>query len=167
MRHPTKCEFRWLAFLGLSVVVVAAMLEHFRIPQPAEETANALDWNFYGSPLPHEALISLYGILLLGYVVGGIAFLCFHAWSRWFICGCFVGQFLLSPFLGLYVARAFPDTLGQIGGFLFLVPFVLSFFAPCSGYFGRRDAQPAAQPNGGPGTQLGNSGVLEGPPSVS
>jgi hypothetical protein len=30
-----------------------------------------------------------------------------------------------------------------------------------------RDAEPCAAPNGGPATQLGNSGVTEGPPSVS
>lgn len=30
-----------------------------------------------------------------------------------------------------------------------------------------RSAQPSASPNGGPDTQLGNSGVTEGPPSVS
>jgi hypothetical protein len=144
MRHPTKSEFRWLVFIGLSVIVVAAMLEHFRIPLPAEETANALDCNYYGSPLPHQVLVSLYGLLVIGFVVGGIGFLCFQAWSRWFIIGCFFGQFLLSPFLGLYVARAFRDTLGQIGGFLFLVPFALSFFAPCSGYFGSQESQPVA-----------------------
>jgi hypothetical protein len=32
---------------------------------------------------------------------------------------------------------------------------------------GRRIAEPSASPNGGPATQLGNSGVTEGPPSVS
>jgi hypothetical protein len=31
----------------------------------------------------------------------------------------------------------------------------------------RRSTEPSAAPNGGPGTQLGNSGVTEGPPSVS
>jgi hypothetical protein len=152
MRHPTKSEFRWLAFTGLSVVFFAAMLEYFRIPQPTEETTNALDWNYYGSPLPYDVLVSLYGLLTVAFVVGGVAFLCFQAWSRWFVFGCFDGQFLLRPFLGLYVVRGLPDTLGQIGGFLFLVPFVLSFFAPCSGYFGSRAAQPAATPDGGPGT---------------
>jgi hypothetical protein len=30
-----------------------------------------------------------------------------------------------------------------------------------------KDAEPSAAPNGGPATQLGNSGVTEGPPSVS
>ena len=30
-----------------------------------------------------------------------------------------------------------------------------------------RNAEPCAAPNGGPATQLGNSGVTEGPPSVS
>lgn len=30
-----------------------------------------------------------------------------------------------------------------------------------------RDAEPDAPPNGGPATRLGNSGVTEGPPSVS
>ena len=29
------------------------------------------------------------------------------------------------------------------------------------------NAEPCAAPNGGPATQLGNSGVMEGPPSVS
>jgi hypothetical protein len=31
----------------------------------------------------------------------------------------------------------------------------------------RRTAEPNAAPNGGPATQLANSGVTEGPPSVS
>jgi hypothetical protein len=31
----------------------------------------------------------------------------------------------------------------------------------------RGNGEPAASPNGGPATQLGNSGVMEGPPSVS
>ena len=31
----------------------------------------------------------------------------------------------------------------------------------------RNPAEPGAPPNGGPATQLGNSGVTEGPPSVS
>ena len=33
--------------------------------------------------------------------------------------------------------------------------------------FHERRAEPSAAPNGGPATQLGNSGVTEGPPSVS
>ena len=32
---------------------------------------------------------------------------------------------------------------------------------------GRSNAEPGASPNGGPATPLGNSGVTEGPPSVS
>jgi hypothetical protein len=31
----------------------------------------------------------------------------------------------------------------------------------------KKNAEPGAPPNGGPATQLGNSGVTEGPPSVS
>jgi len=30
-----------------------------------------------------------------------------------------------------------------------------------------KEAEPSAAPNGGPATQLGNSGVTDGPPSVS
>jgi len=33
--------------------------------------------------------------------------------------------------------------------------------------FSRTAAEPSAAPNGGPATQLGNSGATEGPPSLS
>jgi hypothetical protein len=36
-----------------------------------------------------------------------------------------------------------------------------------SRFYQRRRAEPCAPPNGGPATQLGNSGIPEGPPSVS
>jgi hypothetical protein len=53
---------------------------------------------------------------------------------------------------------------GSITLFLVGVPVTLTFIK-----IARRQAgtQQAAPPNGGPATRLGNSGVTEGPPSVS
>jgi hypothetical protein len=60
-----------------------------------------------------------------------------------------------------FITKPDDSSLARIGLFVGLL---IGF------YVGRRQtpgAQPDAAPNGGPATQLGNSGASEGPPSVS
>jgi hypothetical protein len=57
------------------------------------------------------------------------------------------------------------------GVMLLLLRFGIAFCSLAAGHLALRllkgSAEPSAAPNGGPATQLGNSSVTEGPPSVS
>ena len=144
MRHPTKLEFQWLVFSGMVLISASAFMEESKLPQPPAEIANALDWNYYGSSLSYESMNVIYTLLSVGYGIGFLGFLFFKEWGRWVILACWGAHILVTPFLGLYVTRGLPSALSQIGGFLFLVPFILSFFTPCSSYFVR---QPGGEEN--------------------
>jgi hypothetical protein len=96
-----------------------------------------------------------------------VAASCLPFFRRWSLLGIGVvaHTILLLAFLRL-------NQHERVGGAFMLlmsIPFgliAIGWLALCTGRF-RNCAEPDAAPNGGPATQLGNSGVTEGPPSVS
>jgi hypothetical protein len=66
-------------------------------------------------------------------------------------------------FLGEYDVHVFPGRLGISILLWFACVFLLFRFVKAV----TRIVEPGTAPNGGPATQLGNSDVTEGPPSVS
>ena len=77
--------------------------------------------------------------------------------------GTLVPAFLAMIFPPLIMLFLFP--VAPLLTFLAVLGMVASYESIASA--ARRNAEPCAAPNGGPATQLGNSGVTEGPPSVS
>jgi len=124
---------------------------------------------------------TLYGLLMVAWFwFNGFSL---YNRSKWgFIA---VAGFALLPFLGVLglsvhllrlvlegsLATDWSDTILSIVGLVQLgVTFVLFrhlLSKETREHVWKRIAEPSAAPNGGPATQPGNSGVTEGPPSVS
>jgi hypothetical protein len=68
-----------------------------------------------------------------------------------------LSEFWEEPMIAMEYPVSFLKIVGEDVGFDWRRPLL----------FYQRNAEPGAAPNGGPTTQLGNSGVTEGPPSVS
>jgi hypothetical protein len=91
----------------------------------------------------------------VGVSVLGVFLLCILSWPlSWLI------QYVCS--MGFTPKRIYGLVYAVASGLLVIGYLSWAFRNPK-----RKDAEPGAAPNGGPATQLGNSGVTEGPPSVS
>jgi hypothetical protein len=135
MRYPTRTEFRWLAVCGLVLVFTGRLMQVFASLDESELP------DYLGGSSPHLALIIVGTAAGLASLIGCIGFLLFEAWSRWWILSAWCVRIAVRPFEGIEVLPAWADALAALGSFLFIVPFVLSFFPPCSGYFIRHHAQ--------------------------
>ena len=135
INFPSRKLFQKLAFLGLLLSVVAYFLALFRIPTPSKEVNDALDWNFYEASIPIETLQLILLMMFFIYIVSGIGFIFFLSWSRQALVFCVCVSIALMPFQGIYVTTGIFDFINNIGTIMLMVPIVLSFFPPCSGYF--------------------------------
>ncbi|HEX7860893.1 MAG TPA: hypothetical protein VF773_11235 [Verrucomicrobiae bacterium] len=122
----------------MAIGVVGGLMDEVRFPAPTQEESDALDWNYWGALLPYSAQITIWWIFGLLTLVGVIGFIFFQGWSRWLLLGCLICSVLTSPLSGLYVARGLSEGIAALGGLLFVFPFVLSFYPPCSDYFSKR-----------------------------
>lgn len=120
---------------GVLLSLLASLMDQLGIPPPAQEISDALEWNYYGAMAPFPLLMAVLWVLLLGYLIGGIGLVCFTRWSRGVLLLVIVLSVLITPFSGLSVSRGLPLAISSLGSMLLLIPLVLSFFPPCSGYF--------------------------------
>lgn len=135
MKHPSKEQIRVLAFAGILLTATGSLFDVFQFPSPTPEESAALEWNYWNALIPYTAQITIWALVGSSTLVGVIGFILFQAWSRWLLLGSMALLALTSPFMGLYVARGLGEGLTTIGGLLFMFPFVLSFFPPCSDYY--------------------------------
>ena len=135
VNYPTREQFRYIFLVGLLISILAGLMEGLRIPKPSQEVSDALDWNYWGSTMSPEGQVVIWFLLIGSSAVGAIGFLLFYGWSRWLLLFAIILEIMSSPFLGLYVIRGITYGFGYLGGLLFFIPFILSFFQPCSEYF--------------------------------
>jgi hypothetical protein len=135
MRYPTRTEFRWLAVSGLVLAVGGSLMQVFASLHESDLP------DYLGDSSPHLAVIAVRTVAGLASLIGCIGFLLFEAWSRWWILSAWCVRIAVRPFEGVEVLPAWPDALATLGSSLFIVPFVLSLFPPCSGYFIRHNVQ--------------------------
>ena len=122
-------------------------MEHRRIPTPSQEITDALSWNGYGSILSEESSQLLSYVQLGALFIGVVGFLAFGGWSRYLLLGVFIGTYAIIPFCGLSVTQGISEAFIYFGSGFFLVPFVLSFFQPCSAYFEPLTSTKTMDPN--------------------
>ena len=134
---PSKPVFRGLS-LAAVVLQVIAMLSWICDWTFGGEAANtALQWSSYGSILPYAIVYwwgQAYPIL---FSIGLLFFFLFHGWSRIFLLCLLVISLLLTPLSGLSVSDALSSFLYSLANLVFWLPFLLSFFSPCSEYFNK------------------------------
>lgn len=135
MRPPSKRQFRNLTIIGLVLIFSGSVMEHRRIPTPSQEITDALNWNGYGSILSDESSQMLFYVQIGAVFVGVVGFLTFGGWSRCLLLGVFIGSYAIIPMSGLFVTHGVSLAFIYFGSGFFMVPFVLSFFQPCSEYF--------------------------------
>jgi hypothetical protein len=156
-----------IAFLtgGAVTWVVLAILKGFGASQAAMSAG----------PVPASSAMEALIPWLVGsyFVVSAIGILFCQSRNALRVAALIAHLLLLITFLSMCAEGWRGDSEKFLAGFVTLLFVTVLWFSP--GFiiwsvflFGEgRPAQPGASPNGGPATPLGNSGVAEGPPSVS
>jgi hypothetical protein len=147
-------------FLGLGIV--SSFLLESSLPDPLR------DWLAADAEgdiaLREVGLLVVMIPLLLCALVGSIGLLFLKRWAAWLYLISLIIGYALFPFMGPTVEHALADAADDMAVLLSGLIIGLAFFSDALRV---RIAEPSAAPNGGPATRLGNSGVTEGPPSVS
>ena len=133
--YPSKKFFRQQLIFGLIVWSASYVVSYYNYDVNSVGEADVLTWNYYGSKIPEELVWLLNMFLSAVFVIGVIGMIFFQGWGRilllvQLVIGCFI-----TPFMGLIVTTGALDMLYIISSVLIGVPFILSFFEPCSSYF--------------------------------
>jgi hypothetical protein len=134
---PNKRAFRGLTLVAVVLQVLAMISWICDWTSAGEAARTALQWSSYGSILPYEIVYwwgQSYPIL---FSVGLLFFFLLQGWSRIYLFGLLVLSLLLIPFSGLTVSDSLSSFLYSLANLFFWIPFLLSFFPPCSEYFNK------------------------------
>lgn len=132
MTHPNRRQFVLWAWLGVLANGASGFLA---IVANAPDANDALSWLYYGSALPATLLHPLWSLVWAGFILGSVLFALGFSWSKWLLLCVLVITQLLNLLSGIYVTTALETFMSYLAMWLFWVPFVLSFFEPCSTYF--------------------------------
>lgn len=133
--YPSRSQFRKLVLVGTLMWVVLLALIFSNITVSDQATLDALSWNTYGSLFSPNITYLIQLITLAIMAIGLIGMLGFKSWGRFLILASFIIDTFTTPFLGLVIYTGLMDFLVAICGLFIFIPWVLSFFEPCSAYF--------------------------------
>jgi hypothetical protein len=134
---PSKRDFRLLTLVAVALQVIAMLSWLFGWILGGDAARTTLQSASYGSILPYQVVYwwgQAYPIL---FCIGLLFFFLFKGWSRIFLLGLLCISLALVPFSGLNVTDAMPSFLYSLANLVFWIPFLLSFFTPCSEYFNK------------------------------
>lgn len=133
MNAPSPRQFRIIAILGLILKLIYLLdLPDWKF---SGEIRELMLWNYFGSLLPEQSVYYLWWLYFIAFVVGSLLFILFVSWSRWLLLVVIIYSLLLELGCGVLVTAPLENFLGSLAFWFFVVPFVLSFFPPCSAYF--------------------------------
>jgi hypothetical protein len=134
-QFPRKDTFRRLILLAIALQIVAMTFTICHWVSGGRAARTALQWAGYGSFLPYNFVYWWGQLFQMLFTIGLLFFFFFHSWSRIFLLGLLLLSVVLVPFSGLRVYDAQTAFLYDIANLVYWVPFLLSFFPPCSEYF--------------------------------
>jgi hypothetical protein len=132
MTYPTRFPFRLLVWFGVFANAAQAYVALVAIPPESE---GAFAWMYYGAVLPEHLLPPLWNFAWASFILGSVLFALGFSWARWLLLCNLALTALLNLVSGIYVSTALEAFLSFLVWWLLWVPFVLSFFEPCSAYF--------------------------------
>ncbi|MGJ8655823.1 MAG: hypothetical protein ACSHX6_05170 [Akkermansiaceae bacterium] len=135
IHYPSKQFFRQQVIFGFIVWIAINVICYYNYDVKSIDEADLLSLNFYGSMIPPEHCWSISIAITVFYTVGILALIYFQGWGRILILVVLGIECFLSPFMGMIVDTGSMDMLSTIADVLIGVPWVLSFFEPCSSYF--------------------------------
>ena len=115
--------------------VISATLIFANFAVKDQATLDALSWNTYGSILSPNITYLIQVINFAIMAIGLAGMIGFQSWGKFLILASFIMDTCTTPFLGLVIYTGLTDFLVAICGFFIFIPWTLSFFEPCSGYF--------------------------------
>lgn len=133
MEYPTQKQFKVLAWLNVLLTVIS----YWVVPvYEFVDSDGAFSWLYYGACLPATLLYPVWNSMPIIFLVCYVLFALGLSWSRWLLICLVLLTLVLILMSGIYVSAPLYNFM-SLGAFAFFVPFVLSFFGPCSTYLSR------------------------------
>ena len=132
---PSKKYFRIQLIFGLVIYVLYLVVGYTSYDLRDQIGFDMVALNFYGSIIDIETAYLLYDFVTVVNFCGVLGMILFQGWGRFLILGGLLVNFVITPFCGMVVITGTMDMLWILTEVLVGVPWVLSFFEPCSQYF--------------------------------
>ncbi len=135
MKPLSKKQFQTITGIGVFFLFLGYYAMAVEMARPPREVAGAFEWMGRGARVSDAGLAMISSVQLGGYLVGFIGFLAFLSWGRYVLLGSVLFSIAILPVAGVSVAYGLSNLIYSVGSCLVVIPLVLSFFEPCSGYF--------------------------------
>ncbi len=169
MNHATTKLLKWVILVGVACALGSVVLENILEDTLPSEIRQYIARNDNAEMTSVQMVGYGFGVVLLaGMIVSWIGLWRLWRPARTIYTACWLSAILL--YLAMEPAYYYTPVGVMLSEYSTLAGgFVLGliYFSDLSVHFSRAKAKPGAAPNGDPATPGGNSGVTEGPPSVS
>jgi len=136
---PSKKYFRLQLILGLVIYVLYFVIGYTGYDLRDQAELNIASLSFYGSIIEIETAYLLYDFIAVVNVCGVVGMILLQGWGRFLILGGLLVEFLATSFCGIVIMTGMSNMLYILVQVLVGVPWVLSFFDPCSRYFEKQE----------------------------